>query len=292
MPHSALIFGYGYLGKPVAQHWREDEWSVHTVTRSEAHSKEIQSLGIYPIVADVTNPSTLSNLPTIDTVLFAVGYDRTSDKTIDEVYVGGARNVLDALPKDTGRFIYISTTGVYGDAGGDWIDETTPPNPSRPGGKASLAAEELIRASSFADRAVILRLAGIYGPGRLPYLKQLQEGEAIAAPKAGYLNLIHVYDAARIVQLLSDPMREISGPVTYCVSDGHPVVRSEYYREVARRLGAPEPTFTDPPGGSPRAARAASDKRVNNAQLTSDLQIELLYPTYREGLAASIGSIK
>ncbi len=186
-------------------------------------------------------------------MLFAVGYDRNSAKPIEEVYVDGIRNVLATLPADIGRFIYISTTGVYGDAGGEWVDETTPPAPTRAGGKASLEAEELIRASHFADRAVILRLAGIYGPGRLPYLKQLKEAEPIEASQTGYLNLIHVQDAARIVQLLSDPARKVEGPTTYCVSDGHPVVRGEYYREVARRLGAPEPTFTHPPAGSPRA---------------------------------------
>lgn len=288
MSHSALIFGYGYLGGPVAKLWRDEGRTMYAVTRSEERAQQVESSGPTPIVADVTDPSTLRNLPTVDTVLFAVGYDRTSSKSIDEVYVGGVRNVLDALPTSIGRFIYISTTGVYGDAGGEWIDESTPTNPSRAGGQASLAAEELICESPFADRAVVLRLAGIYGQKRLPYLAQLKAGEPIEAPQAGYLNLIHVVDAARIVQLLANPTREISGPVTYCVSDGHPVVRREYYREVARLLDAPEPTFADPPAGSPRAARAAVDKRVSNRRLLADLEIELLYPTYREGLAATI----
>jgi hypothetical protein len=73
--------------------------------------------------------------------------------------------------------------------------------------------------------------------------------------------------------------------MTYCVSDGHPVVRGEYYREVARQLGTPEPTFIAPPQDSPRAARAAADKRVSNRRLMADLPIELMCPTYKQGIA-------
>lgn len=266
--------------------WRDAAATVYAVTRDKARANAFRDEGYRPIVADVTDPNSLRNLPSVDTVLLAVGYDRSSDKSIDEVYVDGVRHVLAALPRDIGRFLYISTTGVYGDAEGDWIDEQTPTDPQRPGGRASLAAEKLIGDSEFADRAVLLRLAGIYGPDRLPYLKQLATGEPIEAPQSGHLNLIHVHDAARMVAALGDPQRPIDGPLTYCVSDGHPVVRGEYYRQVARGLGTPEPTFVDPPTDSPRAARAAADKRVSNTKLMNDLQIALDFPTYREGLAA------
>ena len=90
-------------------------------------------------------------------------------------------NVLAALPSDVGRFIYISTTGVYGNAGGEWVDEDTPPDPQRDGGRASLAAEQVLAASPLADRGVVLRLAGIYGPGRIPFLDKLRAGEPIPA---------------------------------------------------------------------------------------------------------------
>ena len=96
--------------------------------------------------------------------------------SIEEVYAGGVRNVLAALPHDTGRFIYISTTGVYGPADGDWVDEETPPDPRRDGGRASLAAEQVLAAHPLGQRGVILRLAGIYGPGRVPFLDKLAGG--------------------------------------------------------------------------------------------------------------------
>ena len=107
--------------------------------------------------------------------------------------------MLAALPSDTGRFIYISTTGVYGTAGGEWVDEETPPDPQRDGGRASLAAEQVLAAHPLGARSIILRLAGIYGPGRVPFLDKLRAGEPIPAPSAGYLNLIHVDDAAAVV---------------------------------------------------------------------------------------------
>ncbi len=225
--------------------------------------------------------------------MFAVGFDRSAEGSIEEVYAGGVRNVLAALPSDVGRFIYISTTGVYGNAGGDWVDEDTPPDPQRDGGRASLAAEEAVWASRFADRGVVLRLAGIYGPGRIPFQDKLRAGEAIPAVSTGHLNLIHVDDAAAVVvaaseqeQSTGDPLNRMKKRRVYCVSDGRPVERGEYYREVARLIGAPPPAFVTPDPNSPRAARAEADRRVKNSRMLAELGVELQYPDYRSGLAA------
>jgi nucleoside-diphosphate-sugar epimerase len=208
---------------------------------------------------------------------------------IEKVYAGGMRNVLAALPADIGRIIYISTTGVYGPAGGEWIDETTEPDPQRDGGRASLAAEQILAAHPLGRRGIILRLAGIYGPGRLPYLDQLRRSEPLAAPTGGYLNLIHVDDAAAAVLAAEQlPLDAGDRPRVFNVSDGNPVVRGEFYREVARQIAAEEPTFVEPEPGSPRAARAASDKRINNERMRRELRVRLSYPSYLEGLASAL----
>ena len=128
----------------------------------------LQTLGIHPILADITKPETLEALPQVDTVLFSVGMDRTKYDDIRTVYVDGLKNVLSCLSGQSKHLIYISSTGVYGDHGGNWIDESTTPNPVREGGKACLEAEEVIRSSSFQSRSTILRFAGIYGPERVP----------------------------------------------------------------------------------------------------------------------------
>lgn len=278
-----LIFGCGYLGGRVAERWHDAGHEVVVVTRSKEKADAFRRNGQCAIVADVTDATTLSKLPPADTVLFAVGFDRAAGGSIETVYAGGMRNVLAALPAGVGRFIYISTTGVYGKGAGEWVDEDTPPDPQREGGKASLAAEQLLAASPFADRSVVLRLAGIYGPGRVPFLDKLRAGEPLPAVSTGHLNLIHVDDAAAIVDAAATHSRPTN---VYCVSDGHPVLRGDYYQEIARLVGAPPPTFVPPDPNSPRAARAEADRRVNNARMLSDFKFKLIYPDYRAGLAA------
>jgi nucleoside-diphosphate-sugar epimerase len=287
-PMTKLIFGGGYLGERVARRWRDAGHDVVIVTRGRERAEAFKRSGYGAIMADVTQPATLAGLPTADAVLFAVGFDRSAGASIGAVYAGGVRNVLAALRADTGRFIYISTTGVYGDAGGAWVDEETPPDPQRDGGRASLAAEQALAESSFAGRGIVLRLAGIYGPGRIPYLDKLRAGEPIPAVSEGRINLIHVEDAAGVVVAAAALSRKRS---IYCVSDGHPVERGEYYREVARRIGAAPPTFVTPDlnSPSPRAARAESDRRVKNTRMLAELGVRLEFPDYRAGLAAILG---
>ncbi len=280
-----LVFGCGYLGLRVAQRWLRARHQVYAVTRSRERANELQKLGLLPLVADVTEPASLHDLPGANTVLYAVGYDRTAGRSIAEVYVDGLRNVLMALPANTGRFIYVSSTGVYGQSQGEWVDENSPCQPVREGGKACLEAEQLLAQRPWSQRAVILRLGGIYGPGRVPRRRDLEEGRAIAASENGYLNLIHVEDAANVV-LAAEAAAETLG--RFNVTDGHPVLRGDYFRELTRLAGAPPPTFAPPTDA--RAERASTDKRVSNRKMMEQLRVTLDYPTYREGLAAIFAS--
>jgi nucleoside-diphosphate-sugar epimerase len=181
--------------------------------------------------------------------------------------------------------IYISTTGVYGPGDGGWVDEKTLPDPQRDGGRASLAAEQTLTEHPIGSTSVILRLAGIYGRGRIPFVNELRSGQPIAAPATGWLNLIHVDDAAAVVVAASKLPPFENGPLIYCVSDGHPAARGEFYAEVARQIGAPSPRFGDVNPESPRARRAESNRRANNARMLAELDVTLNYPDYRAGLA-------
>ena len=278
-----LIFGCGYLGSRVARRWRDAGSAVHVVTRSVDRAAEFAAQGYQPIVADVNDASSLIDLPAADTVLVAIGYDRSERHTIEQVYADGLRHILAAIPAATGRVIVISSTGVYGQTEDQWVDEATPCCPTRAGGVACLAAERVLAAHSFFPRSVILRLAGIYGPGRVPYLDRLETGKPIPAAAEGLVNLIHVDDAAMTVLAAAEAT---DLPATYCVSDGNPTERSVYYAEVARLIGAPPPRFVVPEADLHSAQRATSSKRVRNAHLLADLSLQLAYPTYREGLAA------
>jgi nucleoside-diphosphate-sugar epimerase len=281
-----LIFGCGYLGSRVAALWQAAGDEVWAVTRSWQRAGEFAERGLHPVIADVMNVPSLRDLPTADTVLYAVGLDRQSGRSMREVYVDGPRHVLDALPSETKRVIYISSTGVYGQDDGSWVNEDSPCEPKRENGRVCLEAEDLLRAHAMGKRAVLLRLAGIYGPGRMPNADALLAGEPIAVSPEGLLNLIHVDDAASIVQAVADHPEPAD---LYTVSDGQPALRREYYAEAARLLGAPLPRFATPDDPANRAERAAN-RRISNRRLMRDLGLKLRYPSYKEGLAASLGA--
>ena len=276
---------------------------LHPTTRRPDPTLAMLEAGVFTGQADVTNPDSMhwfSTIPLlggapVESLVYAVGFDRAAGPDIHAVYVGGLANVLAAIPTSVTRAIYISTTGVYGDAAGDWVDESTPPDPQREGGRASFAAEQVLAAHPLGRRSAILRLAGLYGPGRIPYLAQLKADEPIAAPRDGWLNLIHVDDAAAVV-LAADrwlaARTSFDGPHTFCVSDGTPVVRGDYYGEVARLLGPPPPRFVPPPADSPALARAGASRRVSNRKLLETLGVKLAYPSYSAGLAAILGTVE
>lgn len=278
--------------------WQARGDAVFPVTRGEERANAFRRLGFEPLLGDVTDRSSLEQLFSqligrlagrpLDTLVFAVGHDRSSGRTIREVYVDGLRAVLEhATSRELSlrTFVYVSSTGVYGQADSQWVDESSECRPVREGGVACLAAERLLREGPLGDRTIILRCAGLYGPGRVPHLQRLVAGEPIPVPPDGYVNLIHIDDAARIAVAAAD---ELTPPQLLNVCDGHPTLRRDYYAEVARRVGASPPQFSAPDGASPVAQRAGSDKRVNNQRLVALLGPRLLYPSYVEGLAACL----
>lgn len=280
-----LIFGCGYLGRRVAELWQPSAAPLYAVTRTAQKAAALERAGLRPIVADVTRPESLGKLPAATTVLYAIGYDRQSGASREALHVEGLRQVLTALSPETQRVIYISTTGVYGSSDGQWVDETTPCRPTREAGRVQLAAEAVLRNHPLAERTMILRMAGIYGPGRIPRLADLVAGRPLEVAAASYLNLIHVDDAAAVVVAAETGVRP---PQLFTVSDGHPCRRRDFYRHLARLLGQPEPEFVAPPSVAATTSRGHATKRVSNRRLLAELGVALRYPSYEEGLAASL----
>ncbi len=280
-----LIFGCGFLGSRVAHRWKAAGETVYVVTRSDETARQFEETGYRPIVADVLQPDTLRNLPAAETVLYAVGYDRTAGVSIREVYVDGLRNCLEHLHPSVQTLIYISSTGVYGQTDGQWINERSECRPTRDGGRACLTAEQTLAASRLADHAIALRMAGLYGPGRLPSLDAVRSGQPIAVQPEGFLNLIHVEDAAEVVLSAE---RRATKPNLFLVSDGHPVSRRDYYAELARLVAAPPPAFAPPDDRSSSRTRQGTNKRVDISHLRAELDVRFTYPTFREGLASAL----
>jgi len=278
-----LVFGCGYLGLRVARRWSAAGHQVVALTRSEDRARMLEAEGLRAIVGDVSRPARLSPLPPAETVLYAVGYDRRGGASRRAVVVEGLDGVLHRLDDAARKLIYVSTTGVYGDHAGEWVDEHTTCTPTREAGIAALAAEQVLRRSRFWDRTTLLRLAGLYGPGRLPKVDDLRAGRTIAAPQGVPLNLIHVDDAVEVVLAAERSGRPAA---VYPVSDGHPTDHRTFYRELARLLGASQPRFVEPRPDSRSSPQVLGNKRVSNQRMLTELKVELRYPSFRQGLRA------
>ncbi len=280
-----LIIGCGYVGCRVARRWLEQGDQVSALTRKPARAAEFAELGISPIVGDVAQSLQFPPVDAWDTILYAVGFDRRSEYSMEDVYVDGLARVLDQLPERIGRLIYVSSTGVYGQTDGEWVDEDSPCRPQRAGGKVVLAAERLLAQHRLGPRAIVLRLAGIYGPDRVPRIRDVREGNPLPAASGSYLNLIHVDDAVTAILAAE---RTVEPPARFVISDGCPVLRAEFYRELAGQLGAATPQFAAAAHPGAAAQRDLSSKRVRNARMLDELVARLRYPSYREGLASVV----
>ncbi len=293
-PVRTLVMGCGYLGHRVGLKAKKAGHEVYATTRRPERAGKLARQGFHPIIADWTDRRMLdvfsaSDLPPMDRILVAVSYDRQSCLSRYDAQVGGLQRFLKAIENhqaDHGHLCYISTTGVYHQTDGQWVDETSPTHARREGGRVHLQAETLLQRNQNGPPGNILRLAGIYGPGRVPRVADVIAGRPIRSPESGYLNLIHVDDAASAVMAVwARASRSEHVSSLYVVADDQPVVRGEFYREIARQTGAAEPQFEPPAPDSPVSMRTESNKRIWNRRMKRDLVTRLKYPSYREGLA-------
>jgi nucleoside-diphosphate-sugar epimerase len=282
MTPRALIVGCGYLGRVAARLLIEHGIPVIGTTRSPDKARALQALGIEPCLLDVQPGSIPDRLPPASHVLYCVGYDRRSGTPPRAVYVDAVAATLERLTLPVTRLVFASSTGVYGQAEGAVVDESTPPAPRTETGALCLEAETLVAQVSAARGfpAVVLRFAGLYGPGRLIQRARIENGEPIAGDPEHWLNLIHIHDAARaaVAALIEGAPHGL-----YIASDGHPVPRRLFYETLARLLGAPDPGFSPTP-----STRDATSKRVDSRRLWHDLKIDPQYPNCQVGLVASL----
>lgn len=277
-----LIFGCGYLGRRVAAAWLKNGDEVSALTRSQETVRKLRESGIEPIVGDVTNPGTLTELPLVETVLHAVGFDRKAGPKKRDVYVDGLRNVLTAIEGRCRRLIHISSTSVYGQCDGEVIDETSPAEADHESGVICRDAEQLVAgfSTTTGTSATILRLSGIYGPGRLlSRVEAIREGLKLPGPADSWLNLIHVEDASRVV--LAAGIDEADLSPLYLVSDDQPIRRREYYESLARLANGPAPEFD--PQATARHTRGLG-KRCRNEKMKTELGVTLQFPSIETGL--------
>lgn len=281
-----LIAGCGDIGRRIAG--RLGGQQCIGVVRSAATGRRLAELGIEPLVLDLDRPIELSGLPSepLDTYYLAPPpTDGQSDRRVSRFLAA-----LDVAGTAVNKIVYLSTSAVYGDQGGEWIDETAPLTPGTDRGARRLDAERQMLAwgSARGVPVVILRVPGIYGPGRLP-LARVRAGLPVLCERdSPYTNRIHADDLASIC--IAAMARGRSGEA-YNVSDGHPTTMCDYFARIARHAGLSLPPQVDrataeqvlSPG---MLSFLEESKRLRNDKMLSELDVRLQYPDLDAGLAA------
>ncbi len=277
-----LIAGCGYVGTALAEglaRLGNDVWGMR-------RNPEALPKGVQPIKADLTKPATLAGFPDqLDYVFYTAGAAAFSEEAYEAAYIHGVTNLLAALEsqgQQPKRISFTSSTGVYAQQDGDWVDEASPTEPASFSGRAVLEGERLFQQSPF--ETVSLRLGGIYGPGRTALIDRVRNGEATLKAKSHYLNLIHLDD---IVGALTHLMELELAQDVYVGVDSDPQEWNELIRWIARELNLPEP----PVGDEAESARPRRNRRCSNARLRAS-GFEFRYPSSREGYRELIHSAR
>jgi len=282
-----VIAGCGYVGERLA---RALPGRTVALVRSEVRARKLAAAGIetervdFDAFADGPGLSAAA----AGRVLFYLAPppgDAPADPRL--------RALLEALPGIPSRIVYMSTTGVYGDTSGASVDESSPVDPATDRARARLDAERAVRewAAAHGSEWVVLRVPGIYGPGRLP-LERIRRGTpAIRESEAGPGNRIHVDDLVRVC--VAAGTVPAAADRTYNVGDGNHASTTEYFRTVARLAGlAPPPEVSREEarqGMSPLAWSFLGDsRRVDTSRLERELGVEIRYRDLEEGVRASL----
>ncbi|MET0070947.1 MAG: SDR family oxidoreductase [Candidatus Thiodiazotropha sp.] len=285
---AVTIVGCGDIGTRVALAGRADGDHVTAWVRTPASAQRLQSLGLDVVEADLDH-DLASSRPVAGGDLYYFAPPPSTGQQDSRVARFIARLHAGSLPE---RVVYLSTSGVYGDCRGEWVDETRPPAPIADRAKRRLDAEAQWRAwSERTGRGlVILRVAGIYGPGKLP-LQRLRSGQPmVAEADAPITNHIHSLDLVRIARIAMQ--RGVSGEV-YNVCDGAPEPMTRYFNQVADFLKLPRPPVITLEEAQRRLSPGmlsylGESRRLSNRKLLEELGVELIYPSLQQGLPASL----
>jgi len=277
-----LVAGAGWLGSSVARALAGGGHRVTAVRRDPGRAAALLSPGVDPLALDLSGPGAWERLPRdLDAVVACQSAGADGPDAYRRAYVTCTRTLLDAL-RASGRpavLLYTGSTGVFGHRDGRDVDEETPPAPASPAAEVLVLAEELVLgAARDGIRSMVLRLSGLYGPGRTWPIDRVRAGQIALGPGDGaWLNLCHLDDAVSAV--LAGLSRGGAGSV-YHASDAEPVRRRDLVTWVSSRLGIAPPHL--PPEAGPSAL---PDRRIRAERTRAALGLELRYPTYREGLA-------
>jgi len=266
-----LIAGCGDLGTRLGLLWRQGGGEVLALRRRPSLLPET----FVGVAADLARPLPAGLLSGRFTALaYVASADQRGPAAYRQAYVDGLRNVLDALPELPPRIVFASSTAVYGEDEGGWVDESTATAPQAFNGELLCEAERLL--GERAPAATAARLSGLYGPGRERMWQRACSGD-VGSPRWG--NRIHIDDAAAA---LLHVLRLPAAPPVLCVSDDRPARENEVLAAMRRMAGLPPAASTAAP---PVVAAQGLGRRVSNRRLRAS-GFRLRYPDYLAGYAA------
>ncbi|KUF12685.1 SDR family oxidoreductase [Pseudoponticoccus marisrubri] len=278
MNGTLLSLGHGYSARALTPRLLAEGWHVIGTTRDPAKAERLRAEGVEPVLWG--REALLEVLPEATHLLVSAGPDADGDPSLSLIGPEIARHA-----RSIHWAGYLSTTGVYGDHRGAWVDETTPLSPSSERGAARVAAEAAWGAIPHLPLHVF-RLAGIYGPGRGPFQK-IRKGTARRLIKPGQVfSRIHVED---IAQALWASIHAPDPGAVYNLCDDVPAPPQDVLSYAAELLGHPLPPRVDfETAELSEMVRSfySDNKRVSNARVKKDLNLTLLYPDYQSGLQA------
>ncbi len=278
-----LIAGCGYVGTRVGQYFHSKKQKVWGIVRSPERKVELERAGIAPLICDFEKPETLTQLPQVHFIIISPAPRERSAEAYRKTYLGGIGNLLAAIRKNQkpDLIVYLSSTGVYRDFSGEWVDEAAAPEPDTERGKILLEAEQQVLECGLPS--AIFRLAGIYGSGR-NRIEAVRRGELFdfQDEQDQYLNMIHVDD---IVGAMPAIFNKAEKGGIYLGVDDCPVRQSEFYAWLLAKL-TPEQAHRIRERGTDEKA---GGKRLVNTRLKL-LGVLLKYPSFREGYSELLHS--
>jgi nucleoside-diphosphate-sugar epimerase len=286
------IIGCGYLGQRVAGELQQSGEQVVGVVRSVISAEALKTAGITPMLLDLDQPLpdtfSTADLPLQGSELFYFAPPPSSG--VSDTRVRNLIRLFETLGHPR-RVVYLSTTGVYGDCQGRWVDETHAVDPVVERARRRWDAEQVFREwrARSGGSLVVLRVAGIYGPGKLP-LERIEKGlPMVRESEAPFTNRIHVDD---LVQVCMAAMARGGDGEIYNVSDGRPGTMTDYFNRVADRAGLPRPAQISLADGEQQLSAGMmsymrESRRLRNDKMLSELGITLIHPDLAHGLEAS-----
>ena len=289
--HVIGIIGCGYVGQRVAAIEHASGHSVMCLARTEATAATLAGSGYAVFTGDLDKPDSFTLPNPLPHILYYFAPPPNSGD--GDPRLAALLDRLDGCSVME-RLVYISTSGVYGNCDGAWVDETRPANPQSDRALRRWSAEQSAQGwcASRGVRAVILRVPGIYGPGRLPIQRLRQGLPVVRADESPFSNRIHVDDLAAVCVAAA---HQASASGVYNVSDGQPTTMTDYFCRVAAALGLPRPPEITMAEAREQLSPAmlsflTESRRLDNRKMLRELSVELRYADLDRGLDASINA--